>query len=209
MGTDNLFWKRKNKPLKRKSRNRGKPPESFLIVCEGEKTEPNYFKSFRLSSAAIRVEGLGANTLSLVRKTLKIRESAMKDGFHYDQVWCVFDKDNFPIQNFNAAIELANRQKIKVAYSNEAFELWYLLHFHYYSSAISRGRYISLLSKLFKNPYKKNSKSIYKELQDKQRNAVKNAEKLLSSYSLPDPARDNPSTTVHKLVTELNKFLPG
>ena len=72
MGTDNLFWKRKNKPLKRKSRNRGKPPEAFLIVCEGGKTEPNYFKAFRLSSVSVRVEGLGMNTLSLVRETLKI-----------------------------------------------------------------------------------------------------------------------------------------
>ncbi|UCH94027.1 MAG: RloB domain-containing protein, partial [Candidatus Aminicenantes bacterium] len=161
MGTDNLFWKRKNKSLKRKSRNRGKLPESFLIVCEGGKTEPNYFKAFKLSSAAIRVEGLGMNTLSLVQVTLKIIERAKKDGILYDQVWCVFDRNHFPIQNFNNAIDLANKKNIKVAYSNEAFELWYLLHFHYYNSGVSRNQYFAMLSKLLNAPYKKNDTTMY------------------------------------------------
>ena len=38
---------------------------SFLIVCEGEKTEPNYFKGFRRQKALIKIKvhGEGANTL--------------------------------------------------------------------------------------------------------------------------------------------------
>jgi hypothetical protein len=209
MGTDNLFWKRKNKSLKRKSRNRGTPPESFLIVCEGGKTEPNYFKAFKLSSASIRVEGVGMNTLSLVQVTLKIIERAKKDGIHYDQVWCVFDKDDFPIQNFNNAIDLANKIKIRVAYSNEAFELWYLLHFHYYNSGVSRNQYFSMLSKLLNESYKKNDTTMYQKLLDKQSNAISNAKKLLKTYYPANPGKDNPSTTVHRLVIELNKFLPS
>jgi hypothetical protein len=207
MGTDNLFWKRKNQPLKRKSKNRGKPPESFLIVCEGGKTEPNYFKAFKVSSATIRVEGLGMNTLALVRETLKIRDRAKKDGMLYDQVWCVFDKDNFPMQNFNNAIDLAHQENIKVAYSNEAFELWYLLHFNYYDSGISRDRYIVMLSKLLNEPYKKNDMTMYQELLDRQADAISNADKLLKTYHPVNPGKDNPSTTVHLLVIELNKFL--
>ena len=207
MGTDNLFWKRKNKSLKRKSRNRGKPPESFLIVCEGGKTEPNYFKAFKLSSASIRVEGLGMNTLSLVKETLKIIERVEKDGIHYDQVWCVFDKDDFPAQNFNNAIELANKKNIKVAYSNEAFELWYLLHFHYYNSGVSRNQYKVMLSKLLKFRYEKNDPTMYQKLLDKQSTAISNAEKLLKTYHPANPGKDNPSTIVHHLVMELNKFL--
>ena len=207
MGTDNLFWKRKNESLKRKSRNRGKLPESFLIVCEGGKTEPNYFKAFKLSSAAIRVKGLGMNTLRLVQETLKIIERVKKDGIHYDQVWCVFDKDDFPIQNFNNAIDLANQKNIKVAYSNEAFELWYLLHFHYYNSGVSRNQYFAMLSKLLNAPYKKNDTTMYQKLLDKQAVAISNAEKLLKTYHPANPGKDNPSTTVHHLVMELNKFL--
>jgi hypothetical protein len=39
MGSDNLFWKKKQKEsdLKRKKEDR-KPAQTFLIVCEGERT---------------------------------------------------------------------------------------------------------------------------------------------------------------------------
>lgn len=46
MGTDNLFHKRKARPpssFQRRAARRA-PYAKVLIVCEGEKTEPNYFK---------------------------------------------------------------------------------------------------------------------------------------------------------------------
>jgi hypothetical protein len=207
MGTDNLFWKRKNKSLRRKSKNRGKLPESFLIVCEGGKTEPNYFKAFRLSSVAVRVEGLGRNTLSLVQETLDIIKRAEDDGIYYDQKWCVFDKDDFSLDSFNNAIFLAQKNDIRVAYSNEAFELWYLLHFNYYDSGVSRNQYIDMLHRLLDEPYKKNDIAMYRKLLDKQATALANAERLLKTYSPANPGKDNPSTTVHRLVKELNKYV--
>lgn len=208
MGTDNLFWKRKKQRLKRKSGNRGAPLKSFLIVCEGEKTEPNYFKAFRLSSARVKVEGCGMNTLSLIKKALEIKKRTELDGQNYDQTWCVFDRDSCPLQNFNEALALAKRKRIRIAYSNEAFELWYLLHFHYYDSAISRNEYKKRLTKLLGCRYEKNNPDMYAQLRAKQGDALKNAERLLKSYTPPAPGKDNPSTTVHQLVKELNKFLP-
>ncbi len=208
MGTDNLFWKRKSQPLKRKSKHKGQPKQSFLIVCEGEKTEPNYFKSFRLHAAFVVVKGCGANTKSLINETLKIIRKEKKNGITYDQVWCVFDRDDFPLQNFNAAIDMAQKKGIKTAYSNESFELWYLLHFQYYDSSLSRHQYRNMLKKHLKHAYRKNSLSMYKELFPNQEKAIKNAEKLFKSYQSPNPGKDNPSTTVHLLVKELNRFLP-
>lgn len=115
MGTDNLFWKRKNRPLNRISGNRGTPPNSILIVCEGEKTEPNYFRAFSrlISSVKVKVEGCGMNTLSLVKKTWEISQKARKNGENYDQVWCVFDKDNNPLDHFKAACKLAEKKILK------------------------------------------------------------------------------------------------
>src|SRR5688572_11689147 len=100
----------------------------FLIVCEGERTEPNYFLSFRVPRDVIQVEihGTGYNTVSLVRKAIELKAKG-----EYDQAWCVFDRDSFSVESFNAAIKLAKQHRIKVAYSNEAFELWYLLHFDF------------------------------------------------------------------------------
>jgi len=58
------------------------------------------------------------NTLSLVNKALELR----KEG-EYDQVWCVFDKEDFPIDQFENIIHRANENGMQVAYSNQAFEL--------------------------------------------------------------------------------------
>ena len=177
--------------------------ERFLIVCEGEKTEPNYFESFRVPKYIRDICGLGANTVSLVKEAVKLRD----DDGDYDQVWCVFDRDSFPAQNFNAAIALAKQEDIKVAYSNEAFELWYLLHFNYYDTGVPRKDYIKKLDNLLGHKYEKNSETIYDELEGKQQAAIKHAKKLLKQYSPPKPECDNPSTTVHLLVEQLNRFI--
>ncbi|MCX6030999.1 MAG: RloB family protein [Chloroflexi bacterium] len=173
-----------------------------MIVCEGEKTEPNYFRSFRVPRDVVDVRGLGDNTLNLVKKALELRQDD-----DYDQVWCVFDRDDFPTQNFNAAVELAGNSGLHVAYSNEAFELWYLLHFNYHDTAISRRDYITKLSKLLGRPYVKNSERMYAELEGRQADAIRNAHRLLAQRDPPNPAFDNPSTTVHLLVEQLNRFI--
>ncbi|MBI5651282.1 MAG: RloB domain-containing protein [Chloroflexi bacterium] len=176
--------------------------ERFLIVCEGEKTEPNYFKSFRVPKQVVDVKGYGFNTVALVEKALELKNQG-----NYDQIWCVFDKDSFPVEHFNRAITLAKQNGIAVAYSNEAFELWYLLHFNYYDTAIGRDDYIQKLSELLGYKYKKNSDLIYEEIQRYQITAIRNARKLLEQYIPPNPAYDKPSTTVHLLVEQLNRFI--
>lgn len=183
----------------------GRPVRSvFLIVCEGEKTEPNYFQSFPVPKSVREVHGVGANTLSLVQEAERLNAQGQ-----YDQVWCVFDRDDFPPLNFNAALRRAAHLGFHVAYSNQAFELWYLLHFHFYNSAVERHQYIEKLDKLLGHPYKKNSLTTYDELLGKQAHAIRYAKRLLENYEPSRPEQDDPSTTVHLLVEELNKHLPG
>jgi hypothetical protein len=200
---------------KRKINSRGYSPrkvdtrefkQRFLIVCEGSKTEPNYFRSFRVHKNVVEVDvrGLGEDPSRLVRSATDLKN---KDGDDYDQIWCVFDRDSWTLENFNNAISSATSQGFRVAYSNEAFELWYILHFEYLNTGIPRKDYIHKLSLLLGKKYQKNSKTIYDELLDKQPTAIRNAENLLTQYAPPDPANDNPSTTVHLLVQELNRFI--
>jgi hypothetical protein len=177
--------------------------QRFLIVCEGEKTEPNYFKSFRVPKNVIDVKGVGENPSNLVESAR--RYNSLED---YDQVWCVFDRDNWKPQDFNNAIQNAEHQNFKVAYSNEAFELWYVLHFEFLNTGIPRTDYCHKLTNLMGKKYKKNSEHIYDELIDKQDIAIKNSRRLLQQYDPQIPVKDNPSTTVHLLVEELNKFIP-
>lgn len=197
------FQRRSQKSFQRRVATR-KLRERFLIVCEGEKTEPNYFRRFRVPKEVVGldVRGIGANTSSLVQEAIELRSQDT-----YDQVWCVLDRDSFPAENFNAALTLAAANNIQVAYSNEAFELWYLLHFHYYQTAITRASYVKKLSTLLEFKYEKNSEHMYDLLETKQAAAIRNAEKLLEEYPEFTPEKNNPSTTVHRLVKELNKFV--
>ncbi|HEY8376822.1 MAG TPA: RloB family protein [Nannocystis sp.] len=69
-----------------------KPIERYLIVCEGEKTEPEYFRRFRVPAdvAQLDVVGAGANTVSVVEKAIELRDDASKAGRPYAQAWAVF-----------------------------------------------------------------------------------------------------------------------
>lgn len=97
---------------------------------------------------------------------------------------------------------------MQVAYSNQAFELWYLLHFHFYNTPMRRVDYMDKLSQMLPGPYRKNDTNMYAQLLWRQTSALDNAERLLDQYSPHNPGTDDPSTTVHLLVQELNRFLP-
>lgn len=198
MGNDQFFKNPRNFREKRKQANKSSI-DTIHILCEGEKTEPNYFENFRLKN--VSVCGRGEDPSQLIKK-------AKKEINNYDQVWCVFDRDSVPPEKFNIPFQLSEKQrkKIKLAYSNEAFELWYLLHFNYYDTGISRDQYIKKLSEQLGHKYEKKSETIYDELLDRQQTAIDNAKRLYESYPNPNPEKDNPSTTVHLLVEGLNKY---
>ena len=121
---------------------------SFLIICEGANTEPEYFRAFRLASASIKVMGKGMGTTPLVQEAISIRQYEEHLGKIYDQYWVVFDKDDYSEDDFNGAIRLAFKGGFQVAYSNQAFEYWLLLHFNLYQGTIPRAKYADMLGKL-------------------------------------------------------------
>lgn len=183
---------------------------NYLIVCEGEKTEPNYFKSlvgFRNSAViSVDIEGTGTGTVRLIKDAIEIKNL---NPDKYDRVWAVFDKDNF--NDFNDAIALANKNDINVAWSNEAFELWYVLHFQYLDTAITRSQYIEIINRHFRDlihgfKYEKNSDSFYHILKKycNEDFAVSNAKRLAGNYWDSNYASHKPCTMVFKLIEELN-----
>lgn len=184
--------------------------QSFLIVCEGEKTEPDYFKAFRMTTATVKAVGEAMNTMTLVNKAISIREADKAKKRFYDQCWVVFDKDDFPAKDFNQAILYAEKNGFQVAYSNQAFEYWFLLHFNLYQGPLHRSQYKNMLEKLIGMPYIKKEGSgavMYNMLLNRQKQAINNSETVLAAISNGNPAEEESSTTVHKLVIELNKFL--
>ena len=178
----------------------------ILIVCEGTKTEPNYFeemgKHLRINTV-VEIDGTGRNTLDLVSYS-----SERKNEGDFDEVWCVFDKDDFSDSDFNNAIHKANQEEIKIAYSNESFELWYVLHFDYHTTAHKRDHYCKRVGELIKEPYIKGKPGMFYKCADRLDRALKNAEKLLKEHQSKKltPAQSNPCTTVHLLVLRLQEL---
>ena len=191
----------------------------YLIVCEGEKTEPLYFEGMKkdlpkgvLDSTTIDIDGTGTNTLWIIEEALRIASLSERK---YDQIWAVFDRDSFPASNFNNAISKVRDKNVHCAWSNEAFELWYLLHFNYHDTGISRVEYGHLIERELTDrlgrrfEYRKNSKEMYEILKThgNMDQAIKWAKKLDYSYrSRTDYANQNPCTKVYKLVQELCKL---
>lgn len=200
MGHDKLFQKRKA-DLSRKVNTRSL--RRVLIVCEGEKTEPNYFKCFPgnpLVFDDIAIQGTGFNTVSLIREAMRLKANADRNSEPFIEVWCVFDKDSFSAQEFTEAIQLAGSNGIKCAYSIEAFELWYILHYNYCDAALSRTQYKEKLSSSLKKTYVKNSPEMYALLEREQKTALMNAKKLFENQKHLPCHQQNPVTTVFRLV---------
>ena len=192
---------------------------SILIVCEGENTEPSYFNQFRITSAKVKSVGEGYNTVSLVNRALVLAQQG-----NYDQVWCVFDKDDFNDNDFNSAIQIAVANNFGVAYSNQSFEYWLILHFNdHQGGGMQRDSYNDKINehlKPFKVTYDGNGTKLIEEdffelldgIDDKKSRkrtelAIDRAERNYNHLDHTNPAREESSTTVFRLVRELLKYV--
>lgn len=191
----------------------------ILIVCEGKETEPNYFSSFpKMDNVSVVTTGGKGSPSQVVKKALELRDKAKQSP--YDAVWAVFDKDNFT--DFKTAIDTAQGKQIGCAWSNEAFELWFIYHFENPTSAISRNDYGSKieahvkqgakkqkLSQYQKFSYQKNDGNVRRTLLDcggNEENAIKWAEKQAQEQGKwhgENWDKHNPCTMVYLLVKQL------
>lgn len=86
------------------------------IVAEGEYTEPSYFYQINQPNVTVITIGKDDHTCPLVESVDSIkREQDRKLVGKFDEIWVVFDKDDF--SDFDAAVQLAGK-KYKAAYSN-------------------------------------------------------------------------------------------
>jgi len=213
MGTDNLFHKRKERKaeLLRRRRATKAPYDVILIVCEGAKTEPNYFtelkKTFRLSNANVRICGRGSDPLSVVDFAIE----TFRREPEFDRVYCVFDRDRHT--TYSAALDkikrtrLSKRSKIFAIPSVPCFEFWLLLHFAYTTKPFDAPASDSICAKIIKelkkhlSAYQKGDQDIFNKMQDKLDNAIMNARRVKQFHKTS--GTDNPSTCVHSLVEYL------
>lgn len=171
--------------------------QTFMIFTEGQ-TEEGYFKKFKVRCKTVT----GGNALRIVEEAI-IQKKNVKKSF--DQFWVVFDKDDATKTIFLKAIQLANKNGLKVAFSCEAFEIWWLFHFMKIASPILRNDYEKKLQR-FLPDYTYSAKGLNQGgqmwliLNKQRKTGIENAKLAHKKHVLPENAYSQSVTTVYQLV---------
>lgn len=220
MGTDNFHHKHKAKSVNEFARKRGRRARyaKVLIVCEGEKTEPNYFEALKdhlaLNTANVVVTGeCGSSPVSIVAYAKKryLDEQAITDD-PFDKVFCVFDRDAHDTyqQALDKIATVRPKDTFVAITSVPCFEYWLLLHFDYttapFYAAGKKSAGEQVIDKLRKGlpDYQKSNRAVFDQLIDRLPRAKAHAAKALRDAKTSNS--DNPSTLVHELVEYLQNI---
>ncbi|HAT3999163.1 TPA: RloB domain-containing protein [Elizabethkingia anophelis] len=200
----------------------------FLIVCEDQRTEPEYFEFFKNKipekSIYLKPVGTGRDPKGVVERAIIEKEELSKEANkEIDEVWVVFDKDDADlnqarIKRFTEAFELADENKIEVAYSNEVFELWLLMHLRDidHSVVLPRREIYGLLQEEIRKQdkfsdfiYIHGDSEILKIIQEigSQEEAINRAKELFEKQKDKQPIEANPNTKIHFLVQNLLEWI--
>ena len=195
--------------------------ERLLIVCEGEKTEPDYFtrlrQEYRLPSADIEIVPAagGGAAKSIVEEARRRQKKNQKENKKtgeplYDEIWCIFDSED-PHHNpgIYDAIKDANKHGFHIGLSVPCFEYWILLH--YTSDQRPYRNCTQVLTRLQDVvPGYSKANIDFDALKPSLPNAIKRARKHLKSLQIDETSpccaadlQANPSTRAHLLTEKL------
>jgi hypothetical protein len=152
---------RQDKSLKRKKPAR-REFKTLLIVCEGGKTEPNYFNEVyrKLGSRTVHVEIVSSKESGhtdppgILAYARRRRAGRAAEHSPLDHVVCVFDRDQHVrvAETLNAAkpcffdnTEKTDGAEIRSVFSGPSFELWFLLHFQDQTAHVERDQVLRKL----------------------------------------------------------------
>lgn len=190
------------------------PYDYVLIVCEGGKTEPQYF------DALILAEGLSSANVHVISgdghtdpvSIVKIAELNLANG--YNRIFCVFDRNGHA--NYEEALaRIANQEAgrngtLKAIASWPCFEVWLLLHFAYsakpFEKTGTRSSCDNVVRLLLEHipDYAKGRATIYGELVDRLDLAIRHARRLAEDNI--NTKSTNPATSVFELVNYLKNL---
>lgn len=194
-----------------------------LIVCEGTKTEPKYFKDMisdlRISNADVIIEpGKHSNPSSVVNTAIETYE---KDR-SFELIYCLIDTDEFGTDidnarkimrehNFSRRERGLGGPKLPEAFilqSNPCIEVWFILHFEMLTRSFVKNTKTAAmnckgyLSDTWITDYCEALEDLYPRLKDKGGDAYKNSVSL--KKWLNDNACEHPFTEVEILVDDIN-----
>lgn len=212
---------------KRRPQNNRRPRNKFYIYCEGEKTEPNYIRSYigSLRDGAlrdvVRVQSTNKNT---PMQLVDVAVAHKKNGASLpgDIFWVVYDRESvakYSDDLHDRAFVKANANEVNIALSNVCFELWLILHFldssapySSFDDLIKRSPLKAEFKKASGKDYEKSDADVFNFVSGRINDARINALKLnKASLDFADGRRNkphhlNPYTDMHLLLDAIDKF---
>lgn len=192
-------------------------PTVVLIVCEGEKTEPQYFdivtKHRRVHTLTkIEIFGNKGQHKRLIDEAVVTQQQLSKTlGIELDEieVWAVCDKDEMAI-SIDELIEYAASHNVQLAFSDPKFEVFFLQHFkrsatNHVGKQLDNLVHKELQKKGVKSGYSKKDLSPLISLLDNEPSLLETA---IANCSHIDNKSNTPFTTTHKLLSRLLDIAP-
>jgi len=200
----------------------------ILIVCEDELTEKLYFESFKnripKETIFLTTVGTGLDPLGVVERSLEKRQELAKMcRREVDRVWVVFDKDDADkepgkVKRFEQALLTVEQHQLKLAFSNEVFELWLLLHLVAVDPDKAMPRveiYERLQAEIRTKPghenftYEHGNKEVLEKISvlGDETLAIARAAALVLHHADKPHLECNPKTLVHLLISDLYDWI--
>lgn len=204
-------WQRSRPSRRRRPHRPGNP--RVLILCEGAKTETDYFSALktaeRLTSVVVRPSRLGqAGPRGLWERA----RDELRDDPGWDEIHCVLDHDgrDSAIDDLEQKLAALDRwrhsTRVAMTLSDPCFEYWLLLHFEFTdrpftATGQSRSACDEVIEQLRRHlpDYRKNDPRVFAKFRGRMDDAICNAARAESKTSSGLP----PRTDIGKLVARL------
>lgn len=206
---------KRSRPIKRgRARRSGKP--RILILCEGTRTEPNYFEGFKKSKSltSVVVRALRPGQVGPTGLLKRVREELREDS-GWDEVYCVLDHDgrDAKIKALEKGLVAIGHKTdscdIKMILSSPCFEFWLLLHFEItsrpFAAGLSGAGCEDVIRRLERHlpGYQKNDARVFERCREHVHTALGNAKRLQKTTRLLSGLPATPQTQVETLVRRL------
>ncbi len=191
-----------------------KPKELIILICEGAKTEINYFQGLfdhnfqNREKYPLKIyQPNDYSPLGIVNQCVEEIQAAKrnKEAIGDISIWAVFDKDLH--KNLPEAFQKAYSNNVKVIFSSICFEYWILLHYIKTTRPfINCDELVNFIKQRYDPSYLKRDDHFI-NLMDKIENAIQNNEWLVAQIKRANPSTQiydlNPYTNVYEIVNYL------
>jgi hypothetical protein len=197
--------------------------ERVLIVCEGEKTEPNYLNDIRThyklqtANVVVRSSELGTAPIQVVQYAEQLFRNGdlhkKIEAREFDRIYAVFDRDDHAsyhealayCQYMDGQLKNKDRQNVPLIAipSVPCFELWLLLHFEDVLTPLHRTEVYQRLRKHLPS-YDKGCFGYWQQTLHLLPDAHRRANQLMQAHRATDD--EQPCTGMGQLVSYLTEL---